>query len=120
MAKTAPKIKPGMVLPNNSTDNSSNSASLKMATIGPKITALGDMVFNKAQIIPARQNKPLSSHLYMAEMRIIMPMAVKIFPLNGTRKLCKKLPSTISDEAQIVPNTEAFIHFSLMWAGTFI
>ena len=43
-----------------------------------------------------------------------MAIAVKMLPLNGTLRLCKKLPKTISEAAQIVPRIEALIHFSLI------
>lgn len=59
MARMAPITKPAIDLPNSVTESSSSSAWLKMAIIGPKMTALGDMVFIKAQINPARQKSPL-------------------------------------------------------------
>ena len=43
---------------------------------------------------------------------------MRIFPLNGTFKLCKKLPSTISDAAHIVPIMEAdFLKFNAYFAS---
>jgi len=40
---------------------------MKMAIMGPMITALGEMVFINAQIIPARRNNPLTGQrLYPA------------------------------------------------------
>ena len=47
------------------------------------------------------------------EMRMINPIAVRIFPENGTRKLCRKLPSTISEAAHRVPAMDALIQDSL-------
>jgi hypothetical protein len=47
------------------------------------------------------------------EISIINPMAVKTLPENGTFRLCRKLPRTISDAAQMVPIMDALIHFSL-------
>lgn len=41
-------------------------------------------------------------------------MAVSMFPLNGTRRLCRKLPSTISAAAHIVPAMDALTHLLLM------
>jgi hypothetical protein len=58
-----------------------------MAIIGPKIIALGDIVFIRAQISPARQKIPRSCHIWLIEIRIIIPIAVSIFPLNGTLRL---------------------------------
>jgi hypothetical protein len=43
-----------------------------------------------------------------------MPIAVKMLPLKGIFKLCKKLPKTISEAAQKVPIIEAFSHFSFI------
>ena len=63
MANDEPSKKPKKFLPNNRTDKSSNKASMNMAIIGPKMTALGDIVFSKAQISPERQNNPRSVHL---------------------------------------------------------
>ena len=60
MASMEPRKNPGNVFPSNLTEIARNIASLKMAIMGPKITALGDMVFIMAQINPARQNKPFS------------------------------------------------------------
>lgn len=87
---------------------------LNMATMGPMITALGDMVFIRAQIRPALQKTPFEVHLKLVETRMIIPMAVSTLELKGIRRLCKKLPNTISDAAQMVPMMEAFIHFSLI------
>ena len=47
-------------------------------------------------------------------------MPVKMLELNGIRRLWKKLPSTISEAAQIVPMMEALIHFSLISVFLFI
>jgi hypothetical protein len=49
------------------------------------------------------------------EMRMTMPMAVKRSELKGIFRLWRKLPSTISDAAQVVPMMDALIHFSLIW-----
>ena len=76
-----------------------------MPSMGPKMMALGEMDFISAQISPARQNKPLSVQTCPIDTKIMMPMAVRIFPVNGTRRLCKKLPSTISDDAHRQPST---------------
>ena len=43
-------------------------------------------------------------------------MAVRILPLKGILKLCRKPPNTISDAAQVVPMMDALIHFSLKTA----
>ena len=45
---------------------------------------------------------------------MIMPMAVRILPLNGIFRLCRKLPSTISEAAHVVPAMEALIHLSVI------
>jgi hypothetical protein len=59
----APVRYPTAFLPKTLVNSSSITDWLKIATIGPKMTALGDMVFIKAHISPARQNKPRSFHL---------------------------------------------------------
>ncbi len=55
--------------------------------MGPKITALGDIVFIRAQISPARQISPLSVQMWLIDIRITIPMAVSTFPLKGTLRL---------------------------------
>ena len=113
IARTAPKAKPKNVRPNSLTDSSSSKDSESMAIMGPKMTALGEMVFMMAQIRPARQKSPFSLQVEPIEIRMTMPIPVRTFPLNGTLRLCKKLPRTISEAAQIVPTMEALIHNSL-------
>ena len=58
-----------------------------MAIIGPKITALGEMVFIKAVISPALHIKPFSFQIKLTEIKMIIPMAVRILPLNGILRL---------------------------------
>ncbi len=113
IANADPSKKPAILRPMILTDISNNNDSIKIAIIGPKITALGDIVFISAQINPDLQNNPLSLHLYAAEIISTKPIAVSIFPLNGIRRLCKKLPNIISEAAHVDPKTEAFNHVSL-------
>jgi len=75
--------------------------------MGPKIIALGEMDFISAQTSPVRQNRPRSGHTCPMDTIITIPIAVRIFPENGIRRLCKKLPSTISEDAHKQPSTEA-------------
>lgn len=91
-----------------------------MAIIGPKITALGDTDFIKAQIKPDRQIKPLSFHLKLIETRRMIPIDVRKILLKGTRRLCRKLPKTISDDAQRQPTTAALSQVILSFRSGFI
>ncbi|MCK7521378.1 MAG: hypothetical protein MZV64_28690 [Ignavibacteriales bacterium] len=59
----APITKPAMFLPKILTENSRRSDSATIAIIGPKIMALGDIVFIIAQIRPARQKMPRSRQI---------------------------------------------------------
>jgi len=45
----------------------------------------------------------------------MIPMAVSRLLLNGMRKLCKKVPNTISEAPQMLPNTAAFSQISLFF-----
>ena len=47
-------------------------------------------------------------------------MEVREMLLNGTCRLCRKLPSTISDEAQRQPKTEAFSQIMFKCRSGFI
>ena len=53
IASIDPIMNPMTVLPNSLTEASSNNDSAIMAIMGPKMMALGDIVFISAQINPA-------------------------------------------------------------------
>ena len=82
----------------------------QMAIIGPRMTAMGDIDFMRAQINPLRQMSPFSVHWRDIDTKRIIPMAVRKFPAKGTLKLCSALPKTISEEAHKLPTTAAFCH----------
>ncbi len=81
--------------------------STEMATMGERMTALGETDFMTAQTRPARQNRPRWGQSRWPATRIPMPMPVRILPVRGTRALCRKLPKTISEAAQRLPSTAA-------------
>ena len=81
-----------------------------MAVIGPKIIALGETDFIKAQIRPALQIKPLSFHNCENATNKQTANAVNIEPANGKYILCNKLPIIISKDAHNPATTAAFSH----------
>jgi hypothetical protein len=74
------------------------------------MTALGEIDFISAQIIPARHIIPDSFQRREKAESSRMANAVRIVPENGTCKLWRKLPATISTEAHKLPITAAFSH----------
>jgi len=82
--------------------------------MGPRITALGEIDFMRAQIREARQMIPLPGHILKNETIRTTAKKERIVPANGKRILCRKLPMIISMEAQILPMVAALNHLSDM------
>ena len=76
---------------------------MTMPTIGPRITALGEIDFISAQMSAARQIRPRSGCARWPAVITITPKAARKLPAKGMRRLCRKLPTTISDAAQRLP-----------------
>ena len=111
-ARAPPKRYPARFLPTRAIPASSNSASISIPVIGPRITALGDTDFISAQINPALQINPRSGQIRKKATIRTIPNDASTEPAIGTRRLCKKLPRIISTEAHSPPATAAFSHIS--------
>jgi hypothetical protein len=91
-------------------DNSIRIASVIMPIIGPRISALGEMDFIRAHMIPARRIIPFSFHNCRKEINSQTLKNDNIIPESGIFRLWRKLPRMISIDAQILPITEALSH----------
>jgi len=80
-----------------------------MPTIGPRMTALGDIDFISAHTRPARHTIPFSFQRNWPPTSRDTPIAERIIPVNGTRRLCRKLPMIISMDPQMLPSNAAFV-----------
>jgi hypothetical protein len=81
-----------------------------MPIIGLSRTALGDTDFVNAHTSAVRQISPLSVHTCTAAViRKTLAVAITV-PAKGTRRLCKKLPTTISNAAHRLPSAAARFH----------
>ena len=80
---------------------------MRMPIIGPRMTALGDTDFISAQTSAARQISPRSGEARWPAVISMTPTAASRLPARGTRRLCRKLPTTISTAAQRLPYTAA-------------
>jgi hypothetical protein len=58
-----------------------------MPIIGPRITALGDIDFISAHMMPARIIIPLSGHILEKDTRRITAKRLREVPAKGTRRL---------------------------------
>ncbi len=76
---------------------------MRMPTIGPRMTALGDTDFIRAQTSAVRQMRPRSGDARWLAVRMATPTAASALPANGTRRLWRKLPTTISTAAHRLP-----------------
>ena len=76
---------------------------MRMPTIGPRITALGDTDFINAHTSAARQIMPRSGKARWPAVISMTPTAASTLPASGTRRLWRKLPTTISTAAQRLP-----------------
>ncbi len=115
LTATAPARKnPIRFLPKSQTTASSSKASINIPSMGPRMIAEGEIDFISAQTMPARSMMPVSRQSCMNEINKNTLIAARLVPANGIRILCKKLPTTISNEAHTLPIMAAFIHLSLM------
>jgi hypothetical protein len=89
------------------------TASVNIPIIGPKMIALGEIDFISAHIIPARQISPFSFQIWRNEINNQTLIKERIIPERGILRLRRKLPRTISIDAQILPITEAFSQIEL-------
>jgi hypothetical protein len=83
---------------------------MTMPTIGPRMTALGEMDFIRAQTSAARQIRPGVGAARCPATAIATPKAARTLPPNGRFRLWRKLPTTISTAAQTLPSTAARSH----------
>jgi hypothetical protein len=74
--------------------------------MGPRINALGEIDFRRAQIIPARRTSPFSFQICRNEIRSQTLINDNIAPESGIFRLWRKLPKIISMEAHVLPTTE--------------
>ena len=80
---------------------------MAMPTMGPRMTALGEMDFMSAQMSAERQMTPRSGQLRWPAVITTTPNAARTLPANGSLRLWRKLPRTISTAAHRLPSTAA-------------
>ena len=102
-ASAPPTRYPAAWPPVRRTQDSSSRPSIAMPTIGPRMTALGEIDFMRAQTTADRQIRPRSGCARCPAVITSTPNAASRLPANGIRRLCRKLPTTISDAAQRLP-----------------
>ena len=102
-ASAPPTRYPAAWPPNRRTQASSSTPSIAIPTIGPRMTALGEMDFIRAQTTAERQIRPRSGQDRWPAVITSTPKAARKLPANGMRRLCRKLPTTISDAAHRLP-----------------
>jgi hypothetical protein len=94
---------------------SRTSDSINIPIIGPNIIALGEMDFIKAQTTPARQIIPFSFQRNCPPTSSDTPIAESMVPVNGIRRLWRKLPMIISIDPHILPRSAALIQTGLIF-----